>query len=81
MDLVGREVTGRAWGVNRKLKMENKRTSLAPRAFLSECKSAGSPAVAIQTTPKGRRKQCVISFLLLRFLFFLRNKEKKMKNF
>ena len=38
-------------------------------------------ATAFPTSPEGRRKQCVISFLLLRFLFFFRNKEKKMKNY
>ena len=48
---------------------------------LASARVQALPATAIWTTPEGRRKQCVISFLLLRFLFLFRNKEKKMKNY
>ena len=54
------------------------RTSFAPRAFLSECKSAGLPATSIQITPEGRRKQLrIFSFFWYFSFFFIRNKRER----
>ena len=40
-----------------------------------------NPLHPFKPQPQGCRKQRVVSFLLLRFLFFNREKEKKMKNY